>query len=278
MKAKLNIFLILTVLLLGMTSCSQSQPEYMATKEDVMNDIRLQELQALVDSFDNGKITSEAFERIFQSLNQEDRQAISRIRGNRLVYRHLTEEERMEQFIRRRDELRVNNVQFIVDGDYTPAPSYVDFNNIERVVFFEAVGINGFGLVLDRTHGRAFYDPSNWNVFYLNPNSARTIASFRESDLDRFIEIIEKANVREWQTFFTGSPSPDNMPIRNWQLGILFSDGTILRHGGIGDGSNGIPPIDQYAILTNFIRTIGTEIVDRSRKEHQEAESIETEE
>ncbi|MDR2183656.1 MAG: hypothetical protein LBE55_05730, partial [Clostridiales bacterium] len=61
---------------------------------------------------------------------------------------------------------------------------------------------------------------------------------------------------------------------RSWRLGILFSDGTVLRRSGSGFSGLGdfFPPDGQFDILNDFIMTIGTEIQERHAAEAAQSE------
>ena len=162
--------------------------------------------------------------------------------------------------------LRRTEVRYIVREPFIRASINVDFDTIERVVFIKSVGIHGdgFGLVIDKTHGRVYYNPSNWNVLQLD--RIPVFADFREDDLIRFAEVLEEANVREWQEILRGVFRQNWYPV-SWVLGIEFSDGTIMRRSGFGHDGTGFPPEDQYAMLTDFIRILGSEIIERHNAE-----------
>ena len=175
-----------------------------------------------------------------------------------------------------REVISRDSVRYIVQGGIRPARMDADFGTIERVVFVRSVGIfgHGFGFVIDRTHGRVFYNPEIWNVLSLTRESRtgrhNIYADFREEDLARFVEAAEKANVRGWRESlgsFHGNTQPGQ-----WRLGIEFSDGSIMRRGGGGESDIGIPPEYPYSILTDFIKEIGAEIIERHNAESQRSE------
>ena len=158
-----------------------------------------------------------------------------------------------------------NNLDYIIRGSFVPAAYDIDLQTIERFVFTHGGFFSVVGLVIDRMHGRVYYDPSSFAEFL---PAMRFSAGFRESDLSRLINAIEKSNLRNWQEFYTGEFDGAEDGGRSWSVGILFSDGSILRRGGSGD-RNYRPPEDEFSILFNFIETMGAEIIRRHGLENR---------
>jgi len=79
------------------------------------------------------------------------------------------------------------------------------------------------------------------------------------------IQTIEESGLRDWQEVYRGESRPRVLDGgSSWLVGILFSDGSIMRRRGSGNVTN-IPPEmeNEFAILTNFVRTLGAEIMER---------------
>jgi len=158
-------------------------------------------------------------------------------------------EEYLEQHIR-------TNVEHVIRGGYTPADIDVDFQNIERFVFMRGSEHSGTGFVLDKMHGRVYFNPRRQIVDMLEFIPYSTV--FREEDLERLIVAIEEARLRDWDYLYENEPS-DPRSGWGWQIGILFSDGTMMRRAG----RNSTPPVEQWDILNDFVLSIGEEIQER---------------
>ena len=152
------------------------------------------------------------------------------------------------------------NLRYITHGNFVPASYDIDLQTIERFVFTFG-GLRGIGLVIDRMHGRIYYNPYLNFVEFIDGIPFHT--NFRGEDLSRLINAIERSNLHNWQEFYAGEVDRGvEDGGTSWRVGILFSDGTILRRGG-GGHRNYLPPEDEFAILFNFIETLGAEIIQR---------------
>ena len=162
------------------------------------------------------------------------------------------------------------NVSYIVwDSFFTPAPDDADLRTIERFVYVVRNPYMGHTFVIDRTHGRVYYDP-HWTAIFLE--SIRHSADFREKDLDRLIETIKNSNLRNWPDYIEGERRTDTTNWGStWTVGIKFSDGSILRRSGSG-AYNSHPPQDQWDVFINFIDTLGQEIIERHAAETAQTE------
>jgi len=158
------------------------------------------------------------------------------------------------------------NLDYIFSGFTIPANYDVDWQTIERFAFAYRGFHGSVGFVIDRMHGRVYFDPFP-DVRFLNV--MQYFANFRKEDLARLINVIERSNLRNWQEFYEGEFNEvilDGSAPPSWEMGILFANGSILRSGGRGD-RNYLPPEDEFAILFNFIETLGEEIIQRHELE-----------
>ena len=164
-------------------------------------------------------------------------------------------------------------IDYILRSNLAPANNDVDMRTIERFVYYDGVFDFGHGFVLDRMHGRVYYEPNSRNIHHIN--AIRYSADFIEEDLERLIQAIEESGLRNWQEVYRGELVEGATGGGNtWAIGILFSDGTVMRRRGSGEfnAPDGLPPLDQWAILTNFINTIGAEIQERHNAEASQSE------
>ena len=114
-------------------------------------------------------------------------------------------------------------------------------------------------------YGMLYYDPS---LFFrvTRINSIPFSAEFIEEDFIRLLQAIEESGLRDWQGCYCGElDSFIKDGGVGWAVGILFADGSILRRRGVGEHGNTdwLPPDNEFAILTDFVRTLGAEIRDR---------------
>jgi len=161
-------------------------------------------------------------------------------------------------------EHKRTHVDYIIHGDYAPADRNIDLHRIERFVFFSGTNVGGYGFVLDKIHGRLYYSPDFPNVESLE--SIDIFAKFKEDDLDRLIIVIEESGMLGWEKSYPGEDDGTTAS-SGWAVGILFDDGTIFRSTGGGWVNPGRPPEDQFRILTDFVQTIGEEIISRHNAE-----------
>jgi len=191
-----------------------------------------------------------------------------------------TSDEWLEEFMR-------TNVEHVIRGEFTPAATDIDFQTIERFVFYHNIDRGrGHTFILDKMYDNVYYSPSVGGATNLN-SRALLSASFKEDDLNRLIQVIEEADIRNWEEFYEGEinrvtvifDEEDDivLPVGNWMLGaagewaigIQFSDGTMLRRSGSGTtiSYDFFPPQDQWVILISFIVEMGEEIQERHRAE-----------
>jgi len=274
MKKMKSIILFATILLLLVASCTPTQPDATTGRED--DNMTETRTQTIIDRFLSGELTDEEFAEVSEELTEEEMEQlfdklrnqlgdeefnrlISRLLGEE-VNRPLTEEEIEAQRILM-EEHRRKNVEYIIRGDFTPAADDIDLHTIERVVFVDSIDMEGgHGFVLDQMYGRVYYDPMTSFVDMLEfiPYSSE----FRDEDLSRLIQVIEESDLRDWEEHYTGRIDEyAEGGGRSWVIGLLFSDGTILRRSGSGMAYTDVASSpDQLAILTDFIKTIGAEI------------------
>jgi len=165
-----------------------------------------------------------------------------------------------------------NNLEYILTSPFAPALGDTDLLTIERFVFVAGNFHGGHGLVIDRMYGRIYYEPrqssGSHGLSVLRLESVEVSAEFIEDDLKRLIQVIEAANLRAWQEHYEGRIDRNAEDGgESWNIGILFSDGTILRRSGSGMFDDFFPPQDQWTILINFIEEMGEEIQQRHQAE-----------
>ena len=214
----------------------------------------------------NGNNSSEIFERVDEQLGESERVENSiGPQGRRLF-----PDDEWEQWLA---ELDRTNVESVIRGSYTPADRNADLRNIERFVFTVNMAPYGEIFVLDKLHSnRVYYSP-----FYLieTLEGIDYSSEFREVDLERLIEAIEASGLRDWKTFYEYAGESDQNHAAfdagfAWNVGILFSDNTILRSGG----TDSVVPAG-WGELRNFIMTIGAEIEERHNAEQAAEQSDE---
>jgi len=158
-----------------------------------------------------------------------------------------------------------NDINYLTSGRFVSPLNDVDLQTIERFYFNRGSGIWGRTFVLDRMHGRVYYNPQHrWSWLESMPYSAE----FIDDDFNRLIQAIEESNLFTWQEYYVGLV--DTLVLgwgTGWSMAIQFSDGTILRRGGSRFHSLGIndhlPPLDEFAVLTNFVETMGARVITR---------------
>ena len=151
---------------------------------------------------------------------------------------------------------------YLIRENFVPAACDTDLQTIERFIFYHGTFWGGFGIAIDRMHGMVYYDPHEAGIV-TRIRSVLFSAEFIEEDLSRLIRAINESGLREWQEYYAGEFDDYKKDGGSfWAVGILFSDGTILRRGGSGD-INYLPPENEFAILTDFVRTLGAEIRER---------------
>ena len=158
------------------------------------------------------------------------------------------------------------NLDYIFSGFTIPANYAVDWQTIERFAFAYRGNRGAVAIAIDKINDRVYFNPTYPIVRLLKtmPYSA----NFRSEDLTRLIDVVERANLRNWQESYDGEFDTGFAGITHtfWSMGILFSDGAILRSEGSGDRYF-LPPEDEFAILFNFIEALGAEIMQRHRLE-----------
>ena len=254
---------ILAITLLFASGCISAQPGYNTEiGDDEMDDARI---QAIVNSWMIGEITESEFDEIFFGADEETQERIDYILRNRVPTEAEIERNRVEMQERRRIDISYLTHRPI-HYPFTPAAADVDLRTIERFAF-----IFRDGFVLDRMHGRVYYHPNRFTPTRLDMIDFS--AELIEQDFDRLIQVIEKSGLRDWDEYYTGEIIPIAFGnTGRWTLGIEFSDGTMLRRSGSGMLDDFFPPLDQFAILTDFVSTIGTEIQERHNAEAAQSE------
>ena len=253
-----------------LTSCSD------IAAQSITGDGEMDEaaIRAIFDKMTNYEMTREEF----MQLDQETRGRVYDILLEEMARNRppLTEEE-IEELRIQDEEFRRTNLSYIVTGgDFTPASPDVDLQTIERFVFSDNVNIGGFTLVIDRLHGGVHFDRDTSRMFE-HINYTQFLSSFQEQDLERLIQAIEESGLVDWEEHYRGRLDPYSTGGRAWTIGILFSDGTIMRRRGDGLHEDAFPPNNQFDILSDFIQTLGAEIEERHEAESEVAESEATE-
>ena len=168
-------------------------------------------------------------------------------------------------------------VDYIISGGYTPADRNVDLRTIERFVFSGRGSWHflGYGLVIDILHNDRVYfsPPGEGGITHLE--FAEYSAEFRDDDLDRLILAIEESGLLDWNPTYEREFIPyGDAETGPWRVGILFSDGTMLRREGWLIADEGHPPEEQFRILSDFVQTLGQEIIERHNAEQEQVEVL----
>ena len=169
--------------------------------------------------------------------------------------------------------VRQNNLRHILTGEGFPiAPNNIDMTTIKRFVFTFSTFIDGHSLVIDKTYGGVHFSDRS-NSMYQFLDFAHFSATFTQQDLDRLIEAIEESELRHWQEHYEGvrDGGPGSGARFSWSIGIEFADGSLMRRSGVGDRYH-TPPEHQWGIFTNFINTMGEEIIERHNAENPQAD------
>ena len=256
------------------TSTASSGKRWTFRFEKQDESVNKSKIQMMIDDLLSGELTDDEFVKLSNELTYEE---VDQLIDD--LYKQLGAEEAKSLLDRLFGEIpslsaeetaifweeyEKTNVEYIIRGNYTPAAEDVDLNTIERVVFYDSFGISGgYGLVIDRMYGRVYYNSEFSSVEMLEfiPFSA----DFIEEDITRLIQIIDETNLIDWDVDYS-SGVDENVEDgqRAWMIGILFSDGTMLRRSGGGMSyleASSSP--EEFAILTDFIKTMGAEIEER---------------
>jgi hypothetical protein len=168
--------------------------------------------------------------------------------------------ERFREFNEERQKTRLG---YIIEGPYTPAVGDMDLQRMERFVFSSSNNTWGYGLVIDKRHGRVYYEPNHSVVWDLDQNSFS--AAYTDQDLDRLIAAIEESGLLDWDDYYLGH-NDGTTASSGWSFGMLFDDGTMLRRGGSGM-VGGSPPDGQLRVFLDYVRSMGEEIEARHHAE-----------
>ena len=278
MKKKLGI-LAFMILVIIMTACTHIQPENTGIGDNDMTIQRMfeylsQERITLDDFFEllQGKLETGEIMPLFENMGelleildyQTQDQVIDRLMV--MLFGEPTEEElnaRREELQRRLEEEQRTNLEYIVSGSYQAANRDVDLQTIDRFVFTDSVdpGI-GLSLVIDRMYGSVYFD-TQLALIFRSIGQHEFSAKFQPGDLEHLISSIELSGLWDWQEQYTATTDSNALGgFRLWRIGVLFSDGTILRRSGSGmwGDENMFPPDGQFDIMLDFIRTFGAEI------------------
>jgi len=174
-----------------------------------------------------------------------------------------------DEWEERRAQRRMNNIEHIIWGDYTPADRDVDLLTIERFIFYTEADDFDDIFLIDKLQGYVYHHP----LFVTSLQNMKYSSVFRDEDLERLIVMIEASGMRDWDAIYQGEiVAPEDSPFVDggswgWGVGILFSDGTMLRRGGGGVGGVMRPPEEQFRILTDFVEKMSEEIIERHNAE-----------
>jgi len=174
-------------------------------------------------------------------------------------------------------KLRSNDLDYILNSSFFPQLDIdnVDLQTIHRFIFRNGFDGSVHGLVIDRKNDRAFYEQIN-PMFYRNLQFASYSAQLTCGDLDKLIQATQDSNLLQWQERYEGRVDPN---IRgnhdSWTIGILFTDGTVLRRSGSGlsmDNAGIFPPEDEWDVMLDFVRALGQEIIERHAAENPQTD------
>ena len=265
MKVKFNALLATGLLfaLFALSGCLEQQPEQQSTamqtemeEENNMDDAMIQDL---VERFLSRELSNHELEALeFDVLNE----VLARL--DEILFP--TEEEREAQRIIVEEQMR-NTVAYIFTANRPLASINTDLNTIERFIFVSGVPASrSFNVVIDRMFGRVYHD----NNFLIQRQLDRAAfsAEFINEDLTRLIEAIENSDMRNWQEYYEGSTVSSVPGGSFWQIGIEFSDGSVMRRSGSGQLRDHFPPQHQWDIFMDFINDFAREIIERHNAEN----------
>jgi len=193
--------------------------------------------------------------------------ALERALQEPIVFEPLSDAE-MEPIRQAMEERRRWNLDYIVKGDFVAAHEPVDLQTLERFVFYLGENSTGISIIFDWQNNTVHYSPftavlySNTSLSHLDPTAA-----IANDDLTTLIEAITESNLLQWDELYAGREDRFSTFSRAWSLGILFSDGTMLRRSGYGEFEDGLPPQEEWSTWISFVRSFGEEITERAKAE-----------
>ena len=201
----------------------------------------------------------------------EDMRALGMHEHNIRAAGRFTDMETIAANWQRRQEGRRNDLSYILDGTGFPvAPNDIDMTTIKRFVFSFSTLLSGHNLVIDKTHGGIHFS-DYFASMHRSLLSMPFSATFTQQDLDRLVQAIEESDLRHWQENIEGERGAFEDGFTSWSIGIEFSDGSLMRRSGRGTWDYS-PPEHQWGIFTNFINTMGEEIIERHNAENPQAD------
>ena len=267
------VMLSLVIVIIG---CGTNQPSYqthytMPKEEGGTNDMENQLMDAQeLNTASEVYATIEGDDDVIDETNQP---------GEELTDEPISEEEKERGRIWAMEQSHASgrtNLSYIFRSSLFHAPYDVDMQTIERFIFSSGSFEFADGFVLDRMFGRVYTAPmGSFQESRIQLSHFEYSAEFIQQDLDRLIEVIEKSDLRNWQEDYLGEIEEDTWGgRRGWNVGILFSNGTVMLRGGggIGGATDFFPPMEQWNILSDFVTTIGKEIQERHNAETAQGE------
>ncbi|MDR2600005.1 MAG: hypothetical protein LBC73_06980 [Oscillospiraceae bacterium] len=177
--------------------------------------------------------------------------------GEYYIVRSVSEEE-----ITRGDFVRheFDSVILRVIQDFDRAKRNADLRGIELFVFSYTSASEKYGFVLDRRRGGWVYYDTDTS----GPGGLKFFVELKNSDFERLINVIEESGLRDWEDiYYDDSIAFDDVSQFSWSVGIKYDNNKRFNLRGLGNSSEGHPPEEQFSVLTDFIRTIGAEIMER---------------
>jgi hypothetical protein len=162
------------------------------------------------------------------------------------------------------DQLNRMYLRFMVDGFYIPADDDKDWQEIERFIFIYNEVQEGYVFFLDRMYGRIYFNPHTSEFDELLEHFDFYI-DFADEDLDELIKTLDKSGLRNWDRQ-NKSDRENTSSEAWWKIGILFSDGTIRRWSGEGITGDTFPLSGQFAILIDYVKSAGDDIINRHKQ------------
>ncbi|MDR2600602.1 MAG: hypothetical protein LBC73_10065 [Oscillospiraceae bacterium] len=176
--------------------------------------------------------------------------------GDYYMVHLVSEEEIIQDFIRTEfDSVIRRDIK-----DFDRARRNADLRGIELFVFSYNSTSEKYGFVLDRRRGGWVYYDTDTST----PSRLKFFVELEDNDFKRLINVIEESGLRDWEDiYYDNSIAFDDASRFSWSVGMKYYSNKMFNLRGRGNSSEGHPPEEQFSVLTDFIKTIGAEIMER---------------